>query len=186
MEFMKRALQRQREEARQEAEKLIQALQEEEELNEESENEEREEETKPESEETMKIREALAGGVVRRAKHGSKSLEVKDKITIQPLFETPEVPSLFEESVKSGENVGSRLVEELEEESEEGVEDVEDAEDAEDTEDAEDADLLGDEGENPWLVEGGGDKSRENEEDEVDVEATVANLEVGVSSLTML
>ena len=174
MEFMKRALQRQREEARQEAEKLIQALQEEEELNEESENEEREEETKPESEETMKIREALAGGVVRRAKHGSKSLEVKDKITIQPLFETPEVPSLFEESVKSGENVGSRLVEELEEESEEGVED------------AEDADLLGDEGENPWLVEGGGDKSRENEEDEVDVEATVANLEVGVSGLTML
>ena len=101
MEFMKRALQRQREEARQEAEKLIQALQEEEELNEESENEEREEETKPESEETMKIREALTGGVVRRAKHGSKSLEVKDKITIQPLFETPEVPSLFEESVKS-------------------------------------------------------------------------------------
>lgn len=183
MEFMKRALQRQREEARQEAEKLIQALQEEEELNEESENEEREEETKPESEETMKIREALAGGVVRRAKHGSKSLEVKDKITIQPLFETPEVPSLFEESVKSGENVGSRLVEELEEESEE---DVEDAEDAEDTEDAEDADLLGDEEENPWLVEGGGDKSRENEEDEVDVEATVANLEVGVSGLTML
>ena len=174
MEFMKRALQRQREEARQEAEKLIQALQEEEELNEESENEEREEETKPESEETMKIREALAGGVVRRAKHGSKSLEVKDKITIQPLFETPEVPSLFEESVKSGENVGSRLVEELEEESEEGVED------------AGDADLLGDEGENPWLVEGGGDKSRENEEDEVDVEATVANLEVGVSGLTML
>ena len=174
MEFMKRALQRQREEARQEAEKLIQALQEEEELNEESENEEREEETKPESEETMKIREALTGGVVRRAKHGSKSLEVKDKITIQPLFETPEVPSLFEESdVKSGENVGSRLVEELEEESEEG-------------EDAEDADLLGDEGENPWLVEGGGDKSRENEEDEVDVEATVANLEVGVSGLTML
>ena len=176
MEFMKRALQRQREEARQEAEKLIQALQEEEELNEESENEEREEETKPESEETMKIREALTGGVVRRAKHGSKSLEVKDKITIQPLFETPEVPSLFEESVKSGENVGSRLVEELEEESEEG----------EDAEDAEDADLLGDEGENPWLVEGGGDKSRENEEDEVDVEATVANLEVGVSGLTML
>lgn len=171
---MKRALQRQREEARQEAEKLIQALQEEEELNEESENEEREEETKPESEETMKIREALTGGVVRRAKHGSKSLEVKDKITIQPLFETPEVPSLFEESVKSGENVGSRLVEELEEESEEGVED------------AEDADLLGDEGENPWLVEGGGDKSRENEEDEVDVEATVANLEVGVSGLMML
>ena len=177
MEFMKRALQRQREEARQEAEKLIQALQEEEELNEESENEEREEETKPESEETMKIREALTGGVVRRAKHGSKSLEVKDKITIQPLFETPEVPSLFEESdVKSGENVGSRLVEELEEESEEG----------EDAEDAEDADLLGDEGENPWLVEGGGDKSRENEEDEVDVEATVANLEVGVNGLMML
>ena len=166
---MKRALQRQREEARQEAEKLIQALQEEEEL-EESEKEEREEERKTESEETKKIREALTGGVVRRAKHGSKSLEVKDEITIQPLFETPEVPSLFEESDgKSGEKVGSRLVEELEEESE----------------DAEDGALLGDRGENPWLVEGGGEKSGENEEDEVDVEATVANLEVGVNGLTM-
>ena len=72
-------------------------------------------------------------------------------------------------------------MEELEEESEEGVEDAEEG-----VEDAEDADLLGDEGENPWLVEGGGDKSRENEEDEVDVEATVANLEVGVSGLMIL
>lgn len=168
---MKRALQRQREEARQEAERLIQALQEEEEFNEES--EEGKEETKTESEETMKIREALGGGVVRRAKHGSKSLEVKDEITTQPLFETPEVPSLFEESdAKPVENVGSRLVEELEESGESG-------------ESEEDAALLGDEGENPWLVEGSGEKGRENEEEEVDVEATVANLEVGANGVIM-
>ena len=116
----------------------------------------------------MKIREALTGGVVRRAKHGSKSLEVKDEITIRPLFEAPEVPSLFDEtSGKPVESVGSRLVDELDEESEE------------------DAALLGEEGENPWLVEAREDKGRENEEEEVDVEATVANLEVGVSGLTM-
>ena len=114
MDFMKRALQRQREEARQEAQKLIQALQEEKEFDEEFAEEsdkesekpeklekleklEKPEEEKEESSKASAIREALNGGVVRRAKHEGKSLEVKDPITVKPLFEAPAVPSLFDD-----------------------------------------------------------------------------------------
>ena len=62
MEFMKRAVQRQRQEARQEAEQLIQALQEEKEFDEEEKGEKEEEEPA----ENAAILSALAEGGVRR------------------------------------------------------------------------------------------------------------------------
>ena len=70
MEFMKRAVERQRQEARQEAEQLIQALQEEKEFDEEEEKEEEE------PAENAAILSALAEGGVRRQKKKGKSLEV--------------------------------------------------------------------------------------------------------------
>ena len=204
MDFMKRALQRQREEARQdrqEAQKLIQALQEEKEFDEEFAEEsdkesekpeklEKPEEEKEESSKASAIREALNGGVVRRAKHEGKSLEVKDPITIKPLFEAPAIPSLFDDDSAIPSSVqdnsaepkgsGSHLLDELSE-GEAGSEVESEADDA----------LLGHPaenepaGENPWLaaardnVSHGERGAKEKEEDGVDVQAAVARLEVG-------
>lgn len=75
MEFMKRAVERQRQEARQEAEQLIQALQEEKEFDEEEEKEE-------EPAENAAILSALAEGGVRRQKKKGKSLEVTEHIAL--------------------------------------------------------------------------------------------------------
>lgn len=86
MEFMKRAIQKQREEAKLEAEKLIQALQEEKEFDKElegSEEEQAQEEDEEEDEEAKAIREALASGSLKRNKKETKSLEVKEAISIK-------------------------------------------------------------------------------------------------------
>lgn len=203
MDFMKRALQRQREEARQEAQKLIQALQEEKEFDEEFAEEsdkesekpeklEKPEEEKEESSKASAIREALNGGVVRRAKHEGKSLEVKDPITVKPLFEAPAIPSLFDDDSAIPSSVqddsaepkgsGSHLLDELSE-GEAGSEVESEADDALLDHPAEHEPA----GENPWLaaardnVSHGerGAKEKEKEEDGVDVQAAVARLEVG-------
>lgn len=203
MDFMKRALQRQREEARQEAQKLIQALQEEKEFDEEFAEEsdkesekpeklEKPEEEKEESSKASAIREALNGGVVRRAKHEGKSLEVKDPITVKPLFEAPAIPSLFNDDSAIPSSVqdnsaepkgsGSHLLDELSE-GEAGSEVESEADDALLDHPAENEPA----GENPWLaaardnVSHGerGAKEKEKEEDGVDVQAAVARLEVG-------
>ena len=206
MDFMKRALQRQREEARQEAQKLIQALQEEKEFDEEFAEEsdkesekpekpeklEKPEEEKEESSKASAIREALNGGVVRRAKHEGKSLEVKDPITVKPLFEAPAIPSLFDDDSAMPSSVqansaepkgsGSHLLDELSE-GEAGSEVESEADDALLDHPAESEPA----GENPWLaaardhVSHGerGAKEKEKEEDGVDVQAAVARLEVG-------
>lgn len=91
MAFMKRALEKQREEARLEAERLIQALREEEEFDEDT----KEESPREESAQAAKIREALSSGRVRRDKQKTKSLSVTENIKVTPLFEAPNVPSLF-------------------------------------------------------------------------------------------
>ena len=203
MDFMKRALQRQREEARQEAQKLIQALQEDKEFDEEFAEEsdkesekpeklEKPEEEKEESSKASAIREALNGGVVRRAKHEGKSLEVKDPITVKPLFEAPAIPSLFDDDSAIPSSVqansaepkgsGSHLLDELSE-GEAGSEVESEADDALLDHPAENEPA----GENPWLaaardnVSHGerGAKEKEKEEDGVDVQAAVARLEVG-------
>lgn len=203
MDFMKRALQRQREEARQEAQKLIQALQEEKEFDEEFAEEsdkesekpeklEKPEEEKEESSKASAIREALNGGVVRRAKHEGKSLEVKDPITVKPLFEAPAIPSLFDDDSAIPSSVqddsaepkgsGSHLLDELSE-GEAGSEVESEADDALLDHPAENEPA----GENPWLaaardnVSHGerGAREKEKEEDGVDVQAAVARLEVG-------
>ena len=207
MDFMKRALQRQREEARQEAQKLIQALQEEKEFDEEFAEEsdkesekpeklEKPEEEKEESSKASAIREALNGGVVRRAKHEGKSLEVKDPITVKPLFEAPAIPSLFDDDSAIPSSVqansaepkgsGSHLLDELSE-GEAGSEVESEADDALLDHPAENEPA----GENPWLAaardnvshgERGAkekEKEKEKEEDGVDVQAAVARLEVG-------
>ena len=203
MDFMKRALQRQREEARQEAQKLIQALQEEKEFDEEFAEEsdkesekpeklEKPEEEKEESSKASAIREALNGGVVRRAKHEGKSLEVKDPITAKLLFEAPAIPSLFDDDSAIPSSVqansaepkgsGSHLLDELSE-GEAGSEVESEADDALLDHPAENEPA----GENPWLaaardnVSHGerGAKEKEKEEDGVDVQAAVARLEVG-------
>ena len=203
MDFMKRALQRQREEARQEAQKLIQALQEEKEFDEEFAEEsdkesekpeklEKPEEEKEESSKASAIREALNGGVVRSAKHEGKSLEVKDPITVKPLFEAPAIPSLFDDDSAIPSSVqansaepkgsGSHLLDELSE-GEAGSEVESEADDALLDHSAENEPA----GENPWLaaardnVSHGerGAKEKEKEEDGVDVQAAVARLEVG-------
>lgn len=201
MDFMKRALQRQREEARQEAQKLIQALQEEKEFDEEFAEEsdkesekpeklEKPEEEKEESSKASAIREALNGGVVRRAKHEGKSLEVKDPITVKPLFEAPAIPSLFDDDSAIPSSVqddsaepkgsGSHLLDELSE-GEAGSEVESEADDALLDHPAENEPA----GENPWLaaardnVSHGERGAKEKEEDGVDVQAAVARLEVG-------
>ena len=202
---MKRALQRQREEARQEAQKLIQALQEEKEFDQEFEHESRESDPeegkseksekseksgKPEEEESEKaaaIREALSGGVVRRAKREGKSLEVKDPITVKPLFEAPAIPSLFEDDSAIPSSVQDNAAEPKDSRSH-LLDDLSEAEAGSRGEsEADDALLDEPAGENPWLaaardnVSHGerGTKEKEKEEDGVDVQAAVARLEVG-------
>ena len=93
MAFMKRALEKQREEARLDAERLMQALQEEEEFD----DDKKEESPREESAQAAKIREVLSSGSVRRDKQKSKSLSVADTIKAAPLFEAPQVPALFDE-----------------------------------------------------------------------------------------
>lgn len=198
---MKRALQRQREEARQEAQKLIQALQEEKEFDQEFEHESREsdpeeekseklgkpEKEEEESEKAAAIREALSGGVVRRAKREGKSLEVKDPITVKPLFEAPAIPSLFEDDSAIPSSVQDNAAEPKDSRSH-LLDDLSEAEAGSRGEsEADDALLDEPAGENPWLaaardnVSHGerGTKEKEKEEDGVDVQAAVARLEVG-------
>ena len=94
MEFMKRAIQKQKEEAKLEAERLIQALQEEknfdDEFEEKSDNDNgnnEDDDEEEDNEETKAIREALAAGSIRRNKKETKSLEVKDNISIKQVGE---------------------------------------------------------------------------------------------------
>lgn len=75
MEFMKRAMEKQRQEARLEAEQLIQSLQEEKAFDQEEESEE-------EPAESEAIKAALAEGEIRRQKKKGKSLEVKEHIKV--------------------------------------------------------------------------------------------------------
>ena len=99
MEFMKRAVEKQRQEARQEAEQLIQALQEEQDFDEEAPS--AGDEAQPAG--NAAILSALAEGGVRRQKKKGKSLEVAEHIalgaaaTAAPLFAAPAVPSVFDE-----------------------------------------------------------------------------------------
>lgn len=89
MEFMKRAIQKQKEEAKLEAEKLIHALQEEQEMDyefqgdESEESEEKEETPVADDEQVQSIREALSSGSVKRTKKQNKVLEVTDAISIK-------------------------------------------------------------------------------------------------------
>lgn len=89
MEFMKRAIQKQKEEAKLEAEKLIHALQEEQEMDDEfhgdesEESEEKEEVPVGDDEQAQAIREALSSGSVKRSKKQNKVLEVTDAISIK-------------------------------------------------------------------------------------------------------
>lgn len=151
---------------------------------------EKPEEEKEESSKASAIREALNGGVVRRAKHEGKSLEVKDPITVKPLFEAPAIPSLFDDDSAIPSSVqdnsaepkgsGSHLLDELSE-GEAGSEVESEADDALLDHPAENEPA----GENPWLaaardnVSHGERGAKEKEEDGVDVQAAVARLEVG-------
>lgn len=223
MDFMKRALQRQRDEARQEAQKLIQALQEEKDFDDEGgddedegndKSEKPEKLEKPEKEEgeesssAAAIREALSGGVVRRAKHEGKSLQVKDPITVKPLFEPPAIPSMFDDdsAVPSSAQDNSAIPSSTLENSampssahqnsampkdsrSHLLDELSDAEaGSEGNAEADEALLNAAEpaGENPWLAAARDNVSRgergpkeAKEEDGVDVQAAVARLEVG-------
>lgn len=203
MDFMKRALQRQRDEARQEAQKLIQALQEEKDFDDEGgddedegndKSEKPEKLEKPENEEgeesssAAAIREALSGGVVRRAKHEGKSLQVKDPITVKPLFEPPAIPSMFDDdsAVPSSTQENSAMPKDSRSHL---LDELSDAEaESEGNAEADEALLNAAEpaGENPWLAAARDNVSRgergpkeAKEEDGVDVQAAVARLEVG-------
>lgn len=223
MDFMKRALQRQRDEARQEAQKLIQALQEEKDFDDEGgddedegndKSEKPEKLEKPEKEEgeesssAAAIREALSGGVVRRAKHEGKSLQVKDPITVKPLFEPPAIPSMFDDdsampssthqnsAIPSSTQENSAMPSSTQENSampkdsrSHLLDELSDAEaESEGNAEADEALLNAAEpaGENPWLAAARDNVSRgergpkeAKEEDGVDVQAAVARLEVG-------
>ena len=223
MDFMKRALQRQRDEARQEAQKLIQALQEEKDFDDEGgddedegndKSEKPEKLEKPEKEEgeesssAAAIREALSGGVVRRAKHEGKSLQVKDPITVKPLFEPPAIPSMFDDdsAVPSSAQENSAMPSSTQDNSaipssthqnsampkdsrSHLLDELSDAEaESEGNAEADEALLNAAEpaGENPWLAAARDNVSRgergpkeAKEEDGVDVQAAVARLEVG-------
>ena len=83
MEFMKRAIEKQKEEAKQDAEKLIQALQEEKEWDEENDNQD----IPAEDDDQVKaIQESLKQGTVKRNKKEGKSLVVKDAITVNQVY----------------------------------------------------------------------------------------------------
>lgn len=185
MEFMKRAVERQRQEARQEAEQLIQALQEEKEFDEEEEKEKEEEEPAG----NAAILSALAEGGVRRQKKKGKSLEVTEHIALGvdrsasgasgastgPLFTAPVVPSVFGDAEAVG---GSRLLEEISD-AESEPEQPEQSEQPE-----EKAEQKAEETENPWLAaatdnvsHSAARRAEEKAEEAVDVQAALASLE---------
>ena len=141
---MKRALEKQREEARYEAEKLMQALREEEAFDAEpgeamtDSEEEGHGKNKQssqgelngrgeikESEEATRIRETLQAstGAVRRQKQKGKALDVTEHIAAKPLFEAPVVASLFDDedntTTRQVKSTSSNLLDDLEEEEEE-------------------------------------------------------------------
>lgn len=189
MEFMKRAVERQRQEARQEAEQLIQALQEEKEFDEEEKGEKEEEEPA----ENAAILSALAEGGVRRQKKKGKSLEVTEHIALGadrsasgassastgPLFTAPVVPSVFGDAEAVG---GSRLLEEIsdvESEPEQPEQSEQPEEKAEQK-----SEQKAEETENPWLAaatdnvsHSAARRAEEKAEEAVDVQAALASLE---------
>ena len=183
MEFMKRAVERQRQEARQEAEQLIQALQEEKEFDEEEKEEE-------EPAENAAILSALAEGGVRRQKKKGKSLEVTEHIALGvdrsasgasgastgPLFTAPVVPSVFGDAEAVG---GSRLLEDAESEPEQPEQSEQPEEKAEQK-----SEQKAEETENPWLAaatdnvsHSAARRAEEKAEEAVDVQAALASLE---------
>lgn len=183
MEFMKRAVERQRQEARQEAEQLIQALQEEKEFDEEEEKEE-------EPAENAAILSALAEGGVRRQKKKGKSLEVTEHIALGadrsasgassastgPLFTAPVVPSVFGDAEAVG---GSRLLEEISDAESEPEQSEQPEEKAEQK-----SEQKAEETENPWLAaatdnvsHSAARRAEEKAEEAVDVQAALASLE---------
>ena len=193
MEFMKRAVERQRQEARQEAEQLIQALQEEKEFDEEEKGEKEEEEPA----ENAAILSALAEGGVRRQKKKGKSLEVTEHIALGahrsasgasgastgPLFTAPVVPSVFGDAEAVG---GSRLLEEISDvESEpEQPEQSEQPEEKAEQKSEQKAEQKAEETENPWLAaatdnvsHSAARRAEEKAEEAVDVQAALASLE---------
>ena len=203
MEFMKRAVERQRQEARQEAEQLIQALQEEKEFDEEEEKEE-------EPAENAAILSALAEGGVRRQKKKGKSLEVTEHIALGvdrsvsgasgasgassastgPLFTAPAVPSVFGDAEAVG---GSRLLEEISdvesepeqpEQSEQSEQPEEKAEQKSEQKAEQKSEQKAEETENPWLAaatdnvsHSAARRAEEKAEEAVDVQAALASLE---------
>ena len=203
MEFMKRAVERQRQEARQEAEQLIQALQEEKEFDEEEEKEEEE------PAENAAILSALAEGGVRRQKKKGKSLEVTEHIALGadrsangangangansassastgPLFTAPVVPSVFGDAEAVG---GSRLLEEIsdvesEPEQPEQSEQSEQPEEKSEQKAEQKSEQKAEETENPWLAaatdnvsHSAARRAEEKAEEAVDVQAALASLE---------
>ena len=186
MEFMKRAVERQRQEARQEAEQLIQALQEEKEFDEE----EKVEEAEPAG--NAAILSALAEGGVRRQKKKGKSLEVAEHIALGtdgsnasnastgPLFTAPSVPSVFgdaEEAVG-----GSRLLEEISDVESEPEQPEQPEEKSEQPEQK--SEQKAEQAENPWLAaatdnvsHSAARRAEEKAEEAVDVQAALASLE---------
>lgn len=183
MEFMKRAVERQRQEARQEAEQLIQALQEEKEFDEEEEKEE-------EPAGNAAILSALAEGGVRRQKKKGKSLEVTEHIALGadrsasgassastgPLFTAPVVPSVFGDAEAVG---GSRLLEEISDAESEREQSEQPEEKSEQK-----AEQKAEETENPWLAaatdnvsHSAARRAEEKAEEAVDVQAALASLE---------
>ena len=202
---MKRAIEKQKEEAKQDAEKLIQALQEEkewDELNEESEeSEEKDNQDIPaeDDEQVKAIQESLKQGTVKRNKKEGKSLVVKDAITVnqvfiilfsypQPLFTPPSIPVIFQETVKDETPAVHSLVDDILEEDEDDEDDEEKEEDEvllDDEEEKQEEEEKEITGENPWLASAvdhvSHNKSRkqeEKEEEELDVTATIAQLDV--------
>ena len=192
MEFMKRAVERQRQEARQEAEQLIQALQEEKEFDEEEEKEKEEEEPAG----NTAILSALAEGGVRRQKKKGKSLEVTEHIALGadrsasgasgastgPLFTAPVVPSVFGDAEAVG---GSRLLEEISD-AESEPEQPEQSEQSEQPEEKAEqkSEQKAEETENPWLAaatdnvsHSAARRAEEKAEEAVDVQAALASLE---------
>ena len=197
MEFMKRAVERQRQEARQEAEQLIQALQEEKEFDEEEEKEE------DEPAGNAAILSALAEGGVRRQKKKGKSLEVTEHIALGadrsasgasgasgassastgPLFTAPVVPSVFGDAEAVG---GSRLLEEISDaESEpEQPEQSEQSEQKSEEKAEQKSEQKAEQTENPWLAaatdnvsHSAARRAEEKAEEAVDVQAALASLE---------
>lgn len=183
MEFMKRAVERQRQEARQEAEQLIQALQEEQDFDEEAPS--AGEEAQPAG--NAAILSALAEGGVRRQKKKGKSLEVAEHIalgaaaTAAPLFAAPAVPSVFDEvdpvdpvDPAAPEAVGgSRLLEEMSDVESEAEAEPVTAKVENKTEE-----------ENPWLAAATDNvshsatrKAEEKAEEAMDVQAALSRLE---------